>query len=113
MATYNYSVSGDFPAGCCAGGLRQEVLDDAAITTTLTDIKVTSDNCAINFESALSGAEETALDAVVAASSGDPAPLTIDDYSDCAGAAKDCTTGEKAFKIVIASDGAIGSEELI
>ena len=78
MATYTYSYSGDFTSGVCISTLTDEILAEGAITINLTYILVApagnDDNVDIVFDSTLSGAEQTALDAVVAAHDGSVCP---------------------------------------
>jgi hypothetical protein len=67
--TYNYSVSDDFPNG----SVNVDRLDsdiDSSIAVSLLYINVTADDCAITFVDALSSGQETTLDAIVAAHSG-------------------------------------------
>lgn len=71
MTSYPYPVSA-FPNGKFApSGLHAAVVADTGITTAL--VAVTGENatsCAFLFEADLSGSEETALDAIVAAHTG-------------------------------------------
>lgn len=88
MATYTYSLSGDFTNGVCIASLTSEIEAEGAITTGLTYIVVSpasnDDNVEIIFDSTLSGGEETALDGVVAAHDGsvcaepDPPDYTLE-----------------------------------
>lgn len=65
---YTYSVSGDFPTGRVRPDLLQkQVKGTPAITVVCEHITVDGNTCTIVFVSALSGAEETLLDGLVAA----------------------------------------------
>jgi len=68
-AVYNYSLSGDFTSGAKAQQLHSEVLAEAGITTALEGIHIDedADTVDIYFTVAISPAEETLLDGVVAA----------------------------------------------
>lgn len=65
--TYTYTISVDFTNGVDPGQLHSEINANGTIVTTLNQVEAVGDTCNINFVSALSGAEQTALDAVVAA----------------------------------------------
>jgi len=85
MATYTYSLSADFGNDICLKTLTDEVTSaGSGITTGLTHISIglsaSEDNVSIVFDSALSGAEQTALDNIVAAHSGTPCPSTLEDF---------------------------------
>jgi YD repeat-containing protein len=65
---YDFSVSGDFPTGRVRADLLQkQVNDDSAISVDCQHVTTNGDVCSVVFASALSGPQETALDAVVAA----------------------------------------------
>jgi len=83
VASYNYSVSGDFPNSIVDNDrLWDEIIAEIAITATLESIVTIGDTCTITFDVALSGAEETALDNVVANHSGEPKAYPEPIYSD-------------------------------
>ncbi len=65
--TETYSIAGDFSSGFNLSQLAQEILEDVTITTALTRIDRRADVVDIVFATALSGGEQTALNAVVAA----------------------------------------------
>lgn len=68
--TYTYSRTADFPTGLVAGELFLQIEADPAIVQRLirvNSITSPSDDVEIEFEAPLSGAEQTALDALVAA----------------------------------------------
>lgn len=66
-----YSIASDTASGAVLpDALTQEIADDATITTALDRIDTAGDVLDIHFTAALSGAEITALDAVVAAHTG-------------------------------------------
>jgi hypothetical protein len=65
---YDFSVSGDFPTGRVRADLLQKQVNaDPAVSVDCEYVTVDGNTCKAVFASALSGAEETALDAVVAA----------------------------------------------
>jgi hypothetical protein len=79
---YSYTVSVDF------GGsipkitqLHSEISADVGITSTLVGINSTGDTIDIIFESALSGGEQTTLDALVANHSADNTPYMDNNFS--------------------------------
>jgi len=80
MENYNYSISGDFSAGCNSDCLQFEIIENETIVKTLLGININADNCDIGFDTALSTEEGTELDAVVAAHLG----LELPDYT-CSG----------------------------
>lgn len=68
-----YSIAVDFPNGFRRRNLILEVAEDAGLSArTLSSLDVNGDVVTLTFDQALSGAEQTALDAVVAAH--DPYP---------------------------------------
>lgn len=83
MAMYTYSLSADFSNDICPKTLTDEILS-AAIIPDLSHISVATsgsdDDVYMFFVSALSGPEQTALDAVVAAHDGTDCPATIEDF---------------------------------
>jgi len=68
--TYNKSLSGDLGGAVKLARLQQEITDDVTITTTCTSITLVGDAVDLLFQAALSGAEQTQLDIVIAAHSG-------------------------------------------
>jgi len=81
---YTYSISGDFPNGKVATDRLGEEIRESAIVTALSFIATAGDNCDIWFKDALSAGDQTILDGVVAAHSGEPLsaepePVTIAD----------------------------------
>ena len=74
MSTETYSISGDFSNGVDPGSLQSEIEANTTITTVVNQVESVGDNCNINFVSAISGAEKTELDSVVAAH--DPLPTS-------------------------------------
>lgn len=67
MSTETYSISADFTNGVDPGQLQATINANTSITTTLHQVEAVGDNCNINFASALSAPEKTALDSIVAA----------------------------------------------
>lgn len=67
MGDYIYSLSSDFGGNLAAGQLSREIMADVTIVTTLVTIRTKGDVVTVSFVSAISGAEETALDNLVAA----------------------------------------------
>lgn len=74
MSTYQYTISTDFSSGVASDRLSEEIGDDATITTDLLYMTADygADELDIEFDGTLTSGEETALDALVAAHSGDP-----------------------------------------
>lgn len=62
-----YSKSADFGGQIAAGQFDTEIRNEPAITTTLNYVDVTGDVVSVVFQSAISGPEKTALDALVVA----------------------------------------------
>lgn len=80
---YSYSVSGDFPNEKVDVNRLTKEIRESAIVAALDYIDVSSDDCNIWFKDALSGGDQTVLDGIVAAHSGEPLPdaakpVTID-----------------------------------
>jgi len=74
MASYNYSVSTDFPNGAvCADRLKQEILD-SSITIALVGVDVDNDVCSVDFKADLPDEDKVTLDDLVAAHSGETMP---------------------------------------
>ena len=69
---YVYSVSTDFPNHKVDVDRLTQEIAHSAIITALDYIEVSSDDCNIWFKDTLSGGDETILDGVVAAHSGEP-----------------------------------------
>jgi hypothetical protein len=69
---YTYSVSGDFPNGKVATDRLTEEIQESTIITALDYITVYGDDCDIWFKDALSAGDQTTLDGIVAAHSGEP-----------------------------------------
>jgi hypothetical protein len=67
---YTYSVSGDFSNGVAPSKFSLEIEDDATIVKNLLRVHVSGADCDVWFDDVLSGAEETALVALVAAHDG-------------------------------------------
>jgi hypothetical protein len=66
--TYAYSVSGDFPTGRVRPDLLQkQIAATVSITVACEHVTVRGNVCDVVFVSALSGAQETTLDGLVAA----------------------------------------------
>lgn len=74
---YTFSIAQDFPNGAVATDrLVVEIGADATITVALDRVDTSGDDCDVWFKAALTGGQEAALDAVVAAHSGIPlAPM--------------------------------------
>ena len=81
---YTYSISSDFPnSKVCTGRLVYEI-SGSSIVTAIDSVNTSGDVCDIWMKAALSGGDETTLDGIVAAHSGEPlpnaeAPKTDDD----------------------------------
>jgi len=76
MTTYTYSISGDFPnAEVDLNRLTQEI-QASAIVTALDHLGTEGDDCLVIFKADLSPGDETVLDGLVAAHSGEPLPDT-------------------------------------
>jgi hypothetical protein len=75
MATptkYTYSISTDFPNGKVATDRLTLEIQQSAIVTALDYIETTGDDCDIWFKDPLSAGDQTVLDGVIAAHSGEP-----------------------------------------
>ncbi len=100
MATETYTISTAFSNGVDPGLLHQEIDANGTITTTLLSVESIDDTCSVHFVSAISGAEKTALDALVAAHEPLPTNSTVitvakdgnGDYDNIAGALTDANT---------------------
>lgn len=69
---YTYSISTDFPNGKVASDRLAVEIQQSSIVTALDYIGTTGDDCDIWFKAALSSEDETTLDGIVAAHSGEP-----------------------------------------
>lgn len=98
--TETYTISVDFSNGVDPGLLHQEIDANGTITTTLLAVESIDDSCNIIFVSTISGAEKTALDALVAAHDPLPTNSTVivvakdgnGDYTSIASALTDANT---------------------
>lgn len=74
--TYTFSIATDFPASKLDSSRLQRELDPnlVAIVPALKSINTSGDVCSIIYAAALSGGEETLLNAVIAAHTGEPLP---------------------------------------
>jgi len=77
MVDYNYSVTGDFPANAVAVDRLTLEVRQSTIAVALDGITVSADDVTVAFKAALSGAEQSVLDAVVAAHSGVALPNPV------------------------------------
>lgn len=76
--SYTYSLSSDFPnSSASIARLTKEVNESLSITVKLSGISNLADDIILTFMSALTGSEESALDAIIAAHSGAPLPETV------------------------------------
>jgi len=122
MATYTYSLSADFGNQICVKTLTEEILAEGSIVTSLSHITVSptagEDHVDIVFVSVLSGGEQTALDAVVAAHDGSVCPETDENYRTYSEAASanalaqamaytDSVTGAGGGEVDVYNDGTI------
>lgn len=71
---YTYSISADFPNTKVASDRLVLEIQSSAIVTALDRIDTAGDVCDIWFKDALSAGDETVLDGLVAAHTGDPLP---------------------------------------
>lgn len=71
---YTYSISGDFPNAKVSLDRLSEEIQTSPIVTALDYVNAAGDDCDIWFKDALSGGDETLLDGIVAAHSGEPLP---------------------------------------
>lgn len=77
MATptkYTYSISTDFPNGKVDTSRLKSEIQGSSISVALDYINTSGDDCDIWFKDVLGPADQTSLDAVVAAHSGQPLP---------------------------------------
>lgn len=72
MATYTYSIAGDTLNDKVSGGRLKPEIEASSITIALDMINTKGDILDIIFKAALSAGEETTLDGLVAAHSGEP-----------------------------------------
>lgn len=73
---YTYSISTDFPNHAVATDRLLSEVRASAIVTAVDYINTSGDDCDIWFKDALSAGDETVLDGIVAAHSGEPLPST-------------------------------------
>ena len=71
---YTYSISTDFPNQIVATDRLTQEIQSSAIVIALDFINTNGDDCDIWFKDALSGGDETILDGLVAAHTGDALP---------------------------------------
>jgi hypothetical protein len=72
ISTYNYSIADDTPNGKVAPrNLDKEIVDNLNITKQLAGVTVAGNDLNIDFQEALTTAEETELDTVVGAHAGE------------------------------------------
>lgn len=74
MASYEYNIQTDFPAGKVALDRLQLEIRTSSIVTALDHLGVSSGSCAVVFKAALSPFDHGTLDALVATHSGEPLP---------------------------------------
>jgi len=74
LSQYNYTISTAFPNGKVAPDRLTNEIDASSITVALDHIDTLADVCSIYFKAALSGAEQTTLNGLVAVHSGQPLP---------------------------------------
>lgn len=72
--TYSFSISTDFLNGSVSPDRLTQEIRASAIVTALAHINTSSDDCDVVFRDVLSGGDETLLDDLVAAHSGEPLP---------------------------------------
>jgi hypothetical protein len=72
VTPYAYSISTDFPNQKVDSSRLAQEIRDSAIVVALDGILVEGDACTISFKEALSAGDETILDGIVAAHSGEP-----------------------------------------
>lgn len=68
--SYTYSIASDFSSGLCSNRLASEV-QSSAIVTALDRVDTDGDDCLVWFKAALSAGDETVLDGLVAAHTGE------------------------------------------
>ena len=71
---YTYAISTDFSAGLAADRLDRDIRASSSFSIALDRIDTSGDDCDIWFRDVLPGGEETALDALVAAHTGQALP---------------------------------------
>lgn len=71
---YTYSISTDFPSGLASDRLDRDTRANTSISIALDRIDTSGDVCDVWFRDVLSGPEETVLDGLVAAHSGEHLP---------------------------------------
>lgn len=71
---YTYSISTDFPSGLASDRLDRDIRATAGITIALDRIDTAGDVCDVWFRDVLPAGQETVLDGLVAAHTGEPLP---------------------------------------
>jgi hypothetical protein len=79
--TYTYSISGNFPNHAVAPDRLTLEINQSSIVTALVSITTNGDACNILFKDVLSVGDKATLDALVAAHSGVPLPLSVQPVS--------------------------------
>lgn len=74
MTAYNFTISTAFPAAKVSSDRLTQEIRASAITVALDGINTAGDLCTVIFKAALSGGEETTLNGLVAAHTGEPLP---------------------------------------
>lgn len=74
MASYEYTISTDFPNGKVDPSRLGAEIRASAIVTALEGSQTSGDTCTIIFKADLSAGDKTILDGIVAAHSGEPLP---------------------------------------
>lgn len=72
MTSYNYAISSDFPNAKVATSRLADEIGTSDIVTALDHVEVDGDDCDVFFKAALSSGDETVLDTLVGAHSGEP-----------------------------------------
>lgn len=70
--SYPFTISTAFPNGKVNNTVLRDQIMESSIATLLEGILCQADTCTVTFEAALSGGDETTLNALVAAHQGDP-----------------------------------------
>ena len=85
MATYTYSISGDFPNQKVNPCKLEDDILESSITKTLEYVNSgvsDPDNCDISFDVALTSGEETTLSSIVSVHDGEPNPTPVEEFLD-------------------------------
>jgi len=89
LTAYTYSISEDFPNGKVNPSTLAEQIEASSIVIALDHIETNGDDCDIWFKAALDQADQTTLNGIVAAHSGEEAvdhePVTIHGFQDLTG----------------------------